>query len=77
MVKLALHTPRVSCKAKAWVGLGNQEGTMAQLCRDAMGSAYLDGGGRRAEPGETEHDGRALMDRKFSAPSLLPVRIYQ
>lgn len=54
MVKLALQIPRVSCKAKAWVGLGNQEGTMAQLCRDAMGSAYLDGGGRRAEPGEIE-----------------------
>lgn len=27
---------------------------MAQLCRCGMGSAYLDGGGQRAEPGEID-----------------------
>ena len=57
VVKLALHIPRVSCKAKAWVGLGNshhQERMMAQLCRGGMGSAYLDGRSRRVEPREID-----------------------
>ena len=43
---LALHIPRVCCKAKAWVGLGKshrQEKMVAQPRRGGMRSAYLDG----------------------------------
>lgn len=45
VVMLALHVPRVCCKAKAWVGLGNShhQKMVAQPRGAGMRSAYLDG----------------------------------
>lgn len=51
---LALHIPRVCCKAKPWVGLGNghhQEKMVAQPRGGGMRSAYLGGAWHLWAPG--------------------------